>query len=142
MAMRKLKIGVSNGNDLPLLRQAKTTVDAAGWLGTNTTVGRPTAARDRPAATMEDGQRNIMLLSNLRDALLTLIERPVGHDISPILVAVGITDHDHLSIIAGSQMLAIHMQSQQALENGRRRVQILDRFEERDDLQALIAACP
>src|SRR5215204_4769786 len=106
VAVSKLQIRIAGCDDLALFRQTETAVHTPWRLGANAAIGGSPAARDRAAATMENSQRNIMFLRNLCDTLLPLIQRPVRHDISAILVAIGIADHDHLLIIAGDQMLA------------------------------------
>src|SRR5512142_3546964 len=101
VTVSQLGIGVTRRNDLSLFGEAKATVDAARRLGTDGTVGGSSPARNCPAATMEDCLRNTILLSDLRDLLLCLIQRPVRRDIAPILVDVRITDHHDLFIVTG-----------------------------------------
>src|SRR5688572_32940696 len=97
--MCKIRVGIARGDDLTLFGHAEAAVDAASRLRTNGIVGWPATARDRPAAAVEDGQTHLMLLSNTRDLLLCLIQRPVGHQITAVLVAVGVTDHHHLFVV-------------------------------------------
>jgi hypothetical protein len=56
---------------------------------------------------MEDCEIQVVLATDLSDPLLGFIESPICSQISTILVAVRITDHDHLMILASFEVYLV-----------------------------------
>ena len=142
VAVRQLWIRVTPGDRLTLFGETETAIHTARRLGSDGAVGGTTAACDRPAAAMEDRQGDAMLLRDFGDLFLRLVECPVGGDVASILVAIGVSDHHHLGVAAGRQMLAIQGKAVQPFQDGGRGLQVFDRLKKRDDLHALVTALP
>src|SRR5215216_6554152 len=119
MAVGKFGIGITGRNILTLLREAKTTIYATSRLGTDGTICRSTSTRSCTAAAMKDRECDFMFLSDLRNVFLPLIQRPVCHDVSTILIAVRVSDHDHLFIPTSREMFSINRQTKKILHDRR-----------------------
>ena len=72
-----------------------------------------------------------MVPADAGDPLLRPVERPVGREVSAVLVAVGVPDHHRLLAAAGRQVGAVGLQREELGQHGRRLVEIVERLEER-----------
>ena len=132
---RRAAIGVFERDDLALLGDAETAADGASRLRGDGVAGRRAAARHRAAASMEEGDGDALLASDLGEARLRLEQLPVRRQEAAVLVGVGIADH-HLLQIALPARRAAHDRNLQEIAHDRRRgAQIADRLEERHDRQ-------
>ena len=84
---------------------------------------------------MEEAQAHPRLLRYPHQLGLRAIDRPVGGQVSAILVAVGVAEHHFLQVAArGSQPGAVFRQRQQCAHRARRRLEVGDGFKERHDV--------
>ena len=109
----------------------------AGRLGADGAAGRPAAARHAAAAPVEEREaRRRASPADAGDRFLRPVERPVGREVAAVLVAVGVADHHHLLAAARRQVGAVGLQREELGQDARRRVEIVERLEERRDLEA------
>ena len=123
--------GVARRQHLPLLRDAEAPAHRSGRLGADGAAGRPAAAGHAAAAPVEERQADAVVPADAGDSLLRPVERPVGREVSAVLVAVGVPDHDRLLAAAGRQVGAVGLQREELGQHGRRLVEIVERLEER-----------
>ncbi len=123
------------GDDLALLGDANGTLDGADRLGEDRLVARSAAAADRAAATMKEAQPDIVAPEYFDERDLRLVELPARGQETAILVAVGVAQHDLLDAAAAFEQARVFRQAQQLVHHVAAMAQILDRFEERHDIE-------
>ena len=101
---RDLRQRVAEGDHLPLLGEADAPVLRRRRHGEDRLVGAAAAAPHRAAAAVEEAEVHPVLAAGLAQAPLGLVQRPVGHPVAPVLVAVGVAQHDLLEAAARLQL--------------------------------------
>jgi hypothetical protein len=91
---------------------------------------------------MEQGQLNSMFPANPRDALLRLIQSPVGCQITAVFITIRVSNHHRLLIAQPPQVLAINWQVEQVIQYRGCTSEICDGLEEGRNLQIFGATCP
>ena len=94
--MRQGRVGVTRGNGLALLREAKPAAYRPGRLSANRAPGWTAAAGDGASPAVKHRQRDPVVVAHARDRFLRAVQRPVRGNVAAVLVAVGVADHDHL----------------------------------------------
>ena len=88
---------------------------------------------------MEQPEANAVLLAEIDEANFSAVKLPTGRDISTILVAVRIAEHHFLQSPAAINQAAICRDRQQTIHDLDAVSQILDRLEQRDDVDVAFA---
>src|SRR5207247_11098225 len=94
----KLRIGVRAGDDFALLCDAQPAVHASRRLSKNRFVTGPAAASNGASPSMKQPQLHAVASKCLDERELGAIEGPVRGQISTVLVAVRIAEHDLLKV--------------------------------------------
>src|SRR5262245_43550910 len=118
-------------DDFPLLCDADLPGDGAGRLRQYRLVARTAAAAYAAATAVEKPQADAVARKHLDQRDLRLVELPVRREISPVLVAVGVAEHDLLHIAAAREQPAVLADGKQAVHDGATATQIGDGFEQR-----------
>ena len=97
----------------------------------------PPPRATRAAAPVEERERDAVLGGTpRRSRFLRLVERPVGREEAAVLVAVGVAEHHLCTSAAQAQVRAVGASCEQRAQDPRRRVEVVERLEERHDRQA------
>ncbi len=90
---------------------------------------------------MEQAQFYAVFGEYLNQFQLRLVQFPVGRDVSAVLVAVGIAQHDFLGVAAIDQQLTVVGNSEKFVHDRSAAAQIFDGLEQRNDVdvQCVIA---
>ena len=139
MADRDPGIGVVLGDHLALLGDLETAVESTRREAEDRPVGRPAAAPDRPAATMEEGQLHAMAPGGRDERGLGAVDQPVRGEVARLLVRIGIAEHDFLAIAPPPDVLAVVRLGQDRIEDLARRLERRRVLEERDDVECQAA---
>src|SRR5690625_6059872 len=87
----------------------------------------PPAAANRSAPSMEQHKIYLMSSQHIPQLKLCFLQCPVGHPVSPVLVAVGISEHDLLEVLSGLQLQGVDGVCQNDFHLVCAALQILDR---------------
>ena len=128
-------VGVLRGDDLALLGDAQRPVDAAAGLGEDGLVGGPPPRPTVPPLPWKSRRRAPAAGRRSTSLDLCLVERPVRGQVAAVLVRVRVADHHLLPVTAGGDHRAVDRQGQQRGQRGVGLVQVVDRLEERDDVE-------
>ena len=101
------RVAVPGKDDLALLGDLEPAVDRPGRLGEQGPVGRAAPAPERPAAAVEQRQREVVPTGPLRDLALRDVERERRGDRADVLGRVGVAEHDLDAATVGRQA-ALH----------------------------------
>ncbi len=134
VAAAGIRVAVLGGNHFALFRQADLAGDGAGRLGQDGVVGRTAAAADRAAAAMEQAQADAVLLEDAGQFDLGLVELPAGSQEAAVLVGIGVAEHDLVLVATAGDQCAISRQPEDAVHGDGAFLQVLDGFEQRDDV--------
>ena len=129
------RVGVVRGDDLALLGQLEPAVDRAGRAAQDGPVGRPPAAPDRPAATVEQRQLHAVPRGRIDQRRLGLVEHPGRGEEARLLVRVRVAEHHLLAVAAGRQVGAVARVGEQRLEDVAGGGEGLARLEQRHDVE-------
>ena len=97
MASGDLRAGVVGRDHLALLGEPEPARDRAGRLGEDGPARRTAAAPDRPAAAVEQRQRDAVAAGHRDERALRLVERPVRGEEPGLLGRVGVAEHHLLA---------------------------------------------
>src|SRR5262249_26431201 len=134
VALAYLGLGVFAGDPLAFFRSADRALDGSAGLRENRLITGTAAAADRPAAAMEQAQFDATAAADLDQRDLGLIEFPSRGQITPILVAVGITQHYFLGPAAALEEAPVFTQSEQRIHHAAAIAEIGNRLEQRNDI--------
>jgi len=84
---------------------------------------------------MEEADADLALGSHRRELFLGVEQGPAGGGDAAVLVAVRVADHHHLRLVAGIEVAAVGGELEQRLENRRPGLQVVDRLEQRCDVE-------
>src|SRR5690606_15402170 len=135
VAPRDLREGVAEGDHLALLGQTDPSIVSDPGHGEDRLVGAPAPASDGATATAEQTEIDIVLATYLAQTALRLVKGPVGHPVAAILVAVRITEHDLLETTPRREQRSIGLVLVELLHEIVRGLEILDRFEQRHEIE-------
>ena len=131
-------VGVFLCDGFALFGDAESGVERAVWLRADEAVGRPSAAADAAAASVEKENIDAMLSSRFDQALLGAVEAPEARDDAAILVAVAVADHHLLrrffsfvQLLLQRDAAARDRMREEAVENLVAAFEVIDGFEER-----------
>ena len=93
-------------------------------------VGGAAAAARRPAAPVEERERDVVQPADVHQPLLGQQQLPVGRQVAAVLVGVGVAHHHHLAVAARLQVAQVRGQAQQAAQRVRRAAEVVDRLEQ------------
>ena len=102
----------------------------------NAAVRLPAAAVDGSSLAVEQGEAHAIFFRHLRQALLGVEESPVGRHVTAVLDGIRIPQHHFLKVVAPAQNAAIKRIGKQLLHDSRARFQIVESFEQRNDIEA------
>ncbi len=97
-------------------------------------VARPAPAADRPAATVEETHLHPVPVEHAHQRDLGLVEFPVGGEVAPVLVAVGVAEHHFLHAAAARDDALPRRQREQLVHDDAAAAQVGDDFEKRHDV--------
>jgi hypothetical protein len=126
-------------DDFALLGDAQAAVDRAARRCDDRARGLAAATADGAAAAVEEHDADAGVAGDVEHFDLHTLQRPARGDDAAVLAAVGIAEHDHLLIAARAQMLAIGRIGEQRRQGLWRQAQVLDRFEQRRDIERHVA---
>jgi len=129
------RIGVLGSDDLALFGQADRPVHRARWEGQDRLICRPATAADGAAASVEEPQVNAGASSHRSQRRLGRRQAPLRAEIAAVLVGVGVPHHHLLAVAARSDDVGVHAVVQHRLEDAGAALQILDRLEQRHDVE-------
>jgi len=135
IAPAKVGVGIFAADDLALLGDPQSAVDAPLGLREDCVVARSAAAPDGAAASVEQSELDAMLAKRLDQVELRAIERPVRRQIAAVLVAVGIAEHHLLPVPPAFEHRAIAGDVERCPHDVVAPRKIVDRFEQRDDVE-------
>src|SRR5690625_7828252 len=92
--MRDWRGGVAERDDLALFRKPDSPVMNDRRHRQDGLVSAPTAPADRSAAAVEEPEVDGVLTADLSEGPLGKVQRPGGHPVAAVLVAVGVSEHD------------------------------------------------
>ena len=135
MAHGDRRFAVAGEDDLALLGELEPAVDGVRRLREDRRVGRPSAATERSAASVEQGQGDAGILRPEGDLLLRLVQREVRGDRADILGRVRVPEHD-LQTVPGLGHACAELRELDDLgENLRCRLQVGECLEQRHDIE-------
>ena len=97
-------------------------------------------AADRAATAMEQRDIDIVRIDDLDQRFLGVLQRPPGGCEAAVFIAVGVADHDHLSIVASSQVFLVQRHRQNRVQNFTPVVEVVDRLQQRRNIERYVAA--
>jgi len=101
IASADIRVGVLAGDNLALLGNSDLACHAAGGLRQNRLIARAAATANRAATAVEQSHFDTVLLQHLDQLDFGFVQFPVRSQVTAILVAVRIAEHDFLHIAAG-----------------------------------------
>src|SRR5690625_349302 len=90
----------------------------------------PPAAANRSAPSMEQHKIYLMSSQHIPQLKLCFLQCPVGHPVSPVFVAVGISEHDLLEVLSGLQLQGVDGVCQNDFHLACTALQILNGFKQ------------
>ena len=134
-------VGIFAGDRFALLGQADLTVHSTRRLGDYRFITRPAAATDGAAATVKQAQADAVGPAKLDQADFGLVELPARRDVTAILVAVGVAEHDLLQAAAAVDQATVRRDRQEPIHDLDAVAQIRDGLEQRHDIDRAVAFC-
>ena len=134
MASRECRHRVAEGDDLALLGEPDASVPTRRGGGQDRAVRATTTAGDGAAASVEEPKLDPVIATRPRHAILRDLQSPRRRDVSAILVAVGVAEHDLLETTTSIELAAVDRIAEERLEHRHRVLEILDRLEEWRDV--------
>ena len=128
-------VGVLGRDHLPLLRDLDPPADRSRGLGQNGRVRRPAAAAHGPAPAVEEAERDAVPPSDFGEGLLRPVEGPSGSQDSPVLAGVRVSQHHLLNSSPRLDVPPVGPISQETVDHAGGAREIVDRLEERDDVE-------
>ena len=124
-------------DDLTLLGDLDVAIHRAGRQRRQRAIHRrAAAAADAAAAAVEQREIHASFAEQRGQFFLRAIERPRGGEQAGILRRIGVAEHDFLSVAARSELASIHGIVEQLAHHVRRAIEIVERLEQRNDVDA------
>src|SRR5690625_3693277 len=98
-------------------------------------VSAPTTPADRPAAAVEEPEVDGVLTADLSEVPLGKVQRPVGHPVAAVLVAVGVPEHDLLKAAARFGLGRVDLVLEQFVHETGNVLEVFGWFDERDECE-------
>ena len=128
-------VRVFQGNHFALFGDAQPPARRRERLRLNAAMRLPAAAVDGPPLAVEQGEAHAVFFRHLRQALLGVEELPIGRHVTAVFDGVRIPQHHFLKVLARAQNAAVKRIGEQLLHDSRARFQIVERFEQRNDIE-------
>ena len=135
MPAREPRVGVARGHGLSLLGEAQPPPHRLGRLGEHGPVGGTAAPAHRAPPPVEEGEGHPALQAERGHGALGEMQLPVRGHVSRLLVGVAVADHDRLAAAPRLEVPPVRGMGEEDVEGGARSVQVLDRLEERHQVQ-------
>ncbi len=104
-------------DDLALLRYAKAAVHGAWRCAEYCDMCLAAATTDCAATSMEQSELNAPRFNSIDECDLHALQCPTGGRETAVLIAIGVTDHHGLPIVAAREMFAIYVGRQNGRQN-------------------------
>ena len=104
MAPGDLGVVITFREHLPLLGEPEAAVERFRGEREDPARRRATAAAERAAAAMEEGDLHVPRCGRFVEPFLRCLEAPTGGQVATVLRAVGVADHDNLPVAPAGQM--------------------------------------
>ena len=126
-------------NDFALLRHSQAAVDGAGRRSEDSCMCLAAAPADCAAAAVEQGQFDALRFDGFDQRDLCGLQSPSCRRQATVFVAVRVTNHDHLPILARRQMFTIKVGGQQGADYPWAVRQIVNSLQQRCNVQRYLA---
>ena len=123
-AVRNVGVVIACGEHLALFGDTNVPILQPARLRQNRLGRRAAAARDGPAAPVEERKPHAGLRAGRHNRFLGLEQSPVCRDVTAVFVAVGVAQHHHLMVVVGAQMFLVLRVVEHGAQDDRRIVEV------------------